>query len=255
MAAEKAGRVEEDFLDRVNLFRELPAGEMARLKEMAKLQAYPANQVIFREGDPVDALYVVAEGAVAVFRDAKGKPLQLLARLEEGSFFGEMGLLNKTRRLASARTTAPTVLLRIAKQDLLDLLSENPNLELKFRAEIIRRHGLNVSALLGLAGQRDVRIRLGVEAVVETVEGASIKVVLENLSLGGVAISGAPPSWRRGTSAAFTLGRPGEPGILPVNGLISWREGDTVGIAFDPVIVGDDSLIHRAIRRFLEPGG
>ena len=48
--------------------------------------------VLFREGDPVDAFYIVHDGLVTVFRDQEGKPQQVLARLEEGGFFGEMGL-------------------------------------------------------------------------------------------------------------------------------------------------------------------
>ena len=50
---------------------------------------------------------------MTVYREEKGKPLQVLARLEQGGYFGEMGLLNdKSRRFASARTTLPSVLLR-----------------------------------------------------------------------------------------------------------------------------------------------
>ena len=149
---------------------------------------------------------------VTVFRDEPGKPQQVVARLEEGGFFGEMGLLNdKARRYASARTAAPTVLLRIDKADLIQILATNPGLELKFRAEVIRRHGMNVSALLGLAGQRDVRIRLGVDAVLELPDGTRLSVTLENLSLGGVGLSGVPVDWQTGHPVRFRLGLPGEP--------------------------------------------
>ena len=200
-----------------------------------------------------DAFYAVQEGMVTVYRDEPGRPQQVLARLEVGGFFGEMGLLNdKARRYASARTAAPTTLLRIEKADLIRVLASNPGLELKFRAEVIRRHGMNVSALLGLAGQRDVRIRLGVPAVLELADGARLSVMLENLSLGGVGLSGVPATWQTGLPLRFRLGRPGEPTILDVNGSVSWREGDTVGIAFGPEAAGDPVLINRALRRFME---
>ena len=201
----------------------------------------------------MDSFYIVREGLVTVFRDEPGKPQQALARLEEGGFFGEMGLLNdKARRYASARTAAPTVLLRIEKADLIKILSANPGLELRFRAEVIRRHGMNVSALLGLAGQRDVRIRLGFDAVLEMEDGTRLPVQLENLSLGGVGLSGVPESWQVGHSVRFRLGRPGEPDVLDVNGTVTWREGNTVGIAFGPEAAGNATLIHRVLRRFLD---
>ncbi len=242
----------KDFLRRISLFKELDDGQLGRLADLMEEQRHPAYKLIFREGDPVDAFYVVREGMVTVFRDVQGKPQQVLARLEEGGFFGEMGLLNdKARRYASARTAAPTVLLRVEKPDLINLLAEIPALELKFRAEVIRRHGMNVSALLGLAGQRDVRIRLGVPAVLELEDGARLSVVLENLSLGGVGLSGVPESWQTGFLVRFRLGQPGEPGILDVSGTVTWREGETVGIAFGPEAAGDPVLVNRALRRFM----
>jgi CRP-like cAMP-binding protein len=243
----------KDFLRRISLFKELDDEQLGRLEALMKEEHHPAYKLIFREGDPVDAFYMVREGMVTVFRDVQGKPQQVVARLEEGGFFGEMGLLNdKARRYASARTAAPTVLLRVEKPDLIELLAGNPALELKFRAEVIRRHGMNVSALLGLAGQRDVRIRLGVPAVLELEDGARLSVMLENLSLGGVGVSGVPESWQTGFAVHFRLGRPGEPGILDVSGTVSWREGETVGIAFGPEAAGDPVLVNRALRRFME---
>jgi CRP/FNR family transcriptional regulator, cyclic AMP receptor protein len=242
----------KDFLRRVSLFVELEDGSLDRLARLAREEHHPAYKLIFREGDPVDAFFVVQEGMVTVYRDEPGRPQQVLARLEQGGFFGEMGLLNdKARRYASARTAAPTVLLRIEKADLIQLLTANPGLELKFRAEVIRRHGMNVSALLGLAGQRDVRIRLGVDAVIEMEDGARLSVQLENLSLGGIGLSGVPVDWQTGHDVRFRIGQPGEPEILNVSGTVTWREGDTVGIAFGPQDAGNATLINRALRRFL----
>ena len=242
-----------DFLRRIALFTELDEGQLERLAGLLREERHPAYELIFREGDPVDAFYIVRQGMVTVFRDEPGKPQQVLARLEEGGFFGEMGLLNdKARRYASARTAAPTTLLRIDKADLIQILASNPGLELKFRAEVIRRHGMNISSLLGLAGQRDVRIRLGIESVLELEDGARLSVTLENLSLGGVGLSSIPTNWQTGYLVKFRLGLPGEPAILDCSGTITWREGDTVGIAFGPEAAGNASLIQRALRRFLD---
>lgn len=243
----------KEFLRKVSLFADLEDVQLDRLAGLLEEEHHPAYKLIFREGDAVDAFFVVREGLVTVFRDVPGKPQQVLARLETGGFFGEMGLLNdKARRYASARTAAPTTLLRLEKPDLIQTLAANPGLELKFRAEVIRRHGMNVSALLGLAGQRDVRIRLGVDAELELEDGTHLAVQLENLSLGGVGLAGVPASWQTGQLVRFRLGLPGEPAILDVSGAITWREGDTVGIAFGPEAAGNALLIQRTLRRFLD---
>jgi CRP-like cAMP-binding protein len=227
--------------------------QIQRLEEISREESVPSRTVVFREGDAVDAFFLVMDGLVTVFREEKGKPLQVLARLERGGFFGEMGLLNdKARRIASARTALPTVLLRIEKEDLIALLADNPMLELKFRAEVIRRHGMNVSALLGLAGQRDVRIHLDTPARIVLDDGAALDVTLENLSLGGIGLSGVPPTWHIGQPVRFSLAVPGELPVLRVIGVITWQESDAVGIAFGPDAAGDAGLIHRVVRIFLE---
>ncbi|HEX7180719.1 MAG TPA: cyclic nucleotide-binding domain-containing protein [Thermoanaerobaculia bacterium] len=242
-----------DFLRNVSLFKDLEDEQLRRMEAALRQESLPAKQVIFREGDPVDAFYLVKEGLVTVFREEKGKPLQVLARLEPGGFFGEMGLLNdKARRVASARTALPTVLLRMEKPDLIALLADNPILELKFRAEVIRRHGMNISALLGLAGQRDVRIHLSADAVMTLEDGAEMDVRLENLSLGGVGLSGVPDTWQIKDPVCFNLGRKGEPPILKVNGVVTWREGGSVGVAFDGETAGNAPLIQRVLRTFLD---
>ncbi len=242
-----------DFLHRIPLFSDLDEDELVRLEGMIREEPCPAKTVIFREGDAVDAFYIVREGLVTVYREEKGKPLQVLARLEAGGYFGEMGLLNdKSRRFASARATLPSVLMRIEKVDLVQLLAEVPILELKFRAEVIRRHGMNVSALLALAGQRDVRIRLGVDAMITLEDGTAMPVTLENLSIGGVGLSGGPADWDVRQTVRFTLGLPNEPSLLDVHGTVTWKEGTTVGVAFDPEVIGDPNRVHRTLRRFLD---
>jgi CRP-like cAMP-binding protein len=245
----------KEFLRKVALFSDLDDAQLGRLAGLVREERFAAYHLVFREGDPVEAFYLVREGAVTVFRDEPGKPQQVLARLEEGNFFGEMGLLNdKSKRYASARTAAPTTLLHIAKADFLDLLTGNPGLELKFRAEVVRRRGMNVSALLGLAGQRDVRIRLGVEAVIDLEGGPRLPVVLENLSLGGVGLSQVPVEWKIGDAVHFRLGRRDDPGLLDVQGLVAWREGGTVGVSFNSEPLGGATLIQRVLRRFMEGG-
>jgi CRP/FNR family cyclic AMP-dependent transcriptional regulator len=242
-----------EFLRSIALFKDLDSGQLGRLAEIAREERVPSRTVIFREGDAVDAFYIVREGLVTVFREEKGKPLQVLARLEPGGFFGEMGLLNdKARRIASARTVMPTVLLRIEKDDLIALLTDSPMLELKFRAEVIRRHGMNVSALLGLAGQRDVRIHIGAPARILLDDGTELDVTLENLSLGGIGLSGALPTWQLKQPVRFSLAARGELPVLRVIGIVTWREQGAVGIAFGPDTAGDAALIHRVVRIFLE---
>jgi CRP-like cAMP-binding protein len=242
-----------EFLRSISLFSDLDDRNLDQLVALAHEESLPAYRMVFREGDPVDAFFLVREGAVTVFRDEAGKPQQVLARLPAGSFFGEMGLLHdKACRFASARTATATTLLRICKGDFVAFLTGNPALEIRFRSEIVRRRGMNVAALLSLAGQRDVRIRLGVAAVASWADGRRDEVAVENLSQGGIGLSRAPLDWQIGVPVRFSLGLADEPALIEVDGVVAWREADTVGISLRPGAAVDATRLQRALRRFSE---
>jgi hypothetical protein len=50
----------------------------------------------------------------------------------------------------------------------------------------------------------------------------------------------------------FALGLRDEEPALEVSGTVTWKEGDTFGIAFDSLMAGDPNRIHRVVRRFLD---
>jgi CRP-like cAMP-binding protein/cytochrome P450 len=68
----------------------------------AEVRSYPAGADIIREGDPADGFYVLLQGGADVVR-ATPAGEQSLARLEEGSYFGEIGLLQDVPRTATVR--------------------------------------------------------------------------------------------------------------------------------------------------------
>jgi CRP-like cAMP-binding protein len=90
------------------------------------------GDAIFLQGDPSDGrMYFVAEGELAVIRNIEGEPHEL-NRLSEGSFFGEMAILNGSDRSATVRVTSKqaklgfldeTVFMRIARTNPIFLYS------------------------------------------------------------------------------------------------------------------------------------
>jgi CRP-like cAMP-binding protein len=73
---------------------------------------YPAGTVLFREGEPGDAMYVIHSGSVEIRRTI-GEQERLIAVLPAGEFLGEMALLNKRPRSATAVVREPSRLLVI----------------------------------------------------------------------------------------------------------------------------------------------
>lgn len=72
--------------------------------DAANAQEFSAGSRIFREGEKGDRAYMVLSGSVEICTTYKGDQV-MLARLGEGSIFGEMALFNSMPRSASAVTT------------------------------------------------------------------------------------------------------------------------------------------------------
>lgn len=76
-----------------------------------------AGRTIFREGSRGDVAYVIETGTVDIVRDGPDGRVRL-ARLKQGSIFGEMALLDDAPRMASAIAVEPTVLITIKRETL-----------------------------------------------------------------------------------------------------------------------------------------
>lgn len=234
----------------IAILRDLPAAELSLLAREAVPLAVAEGQVVIHEGDPADALYLVAEGSFAAFRDAVGQPVHLLARLHRGDFFGEAGLFGSGRCAASVRATQPGRLLRIAAEPLLAFLERHPSLREQLQASGAARYSQLLASALELGRRREVRIKCSEEVILALDDGRHLPALLENLSLGGACIAGAPPGWRTDTDVAFELGL--KSGVLPLAGRISWREDDTVGVSFTPLDDRHDARIQMVIRLLLQ---
>ncbi|MCP4654062.1 MAG: cyclic nucleotide-binding domain-containing protein [bacterium] len=234
----------------VALFSNLDDVELERLAKGFVELRVPADHFIHHEDELSDAFYVIREGAVAAFRDAVGEPAQLLARLHQGDFFGEIGLFGTSTHSASVRATEPSRLLRIPKEDFLPFLDDHPEVKAELETVAIRRHGANLAAALKLGQQREVRMRLDRDVVLRLEDGTAHPVRLENLSVGGFCLHGAPQSWQPVQSVGFAL----ELGIgtLRFAGRIAWRRGDAVGMAFTEMSSNHDAIIQLAIHLLLE---
>jgi CRP-like cAMP-binding protein len=119
----RAASAKLDLLAKCDLLRHLPAEDIEPLLDRTQSCEAKAGQIVFRAGDPGDALYIVAEGGVEVLADDTQNPL---AELGPGQPFGEMALLSGGARTATVRAKVDSRLLSIAKPDFDRLLAEDP---------------------------------------------------------------------------------------------------------------------------------
>ena len=84
------------------------------------------GQVLFNQGDPGDAAYVVLSGTADVLVDSPSGPIKV-AYVEPNAIVGEIAILCDVSRTATVKTTAPVEALRIRKDHFLQLLAISRN--------------------------------------------------------------------------------------------------------------------------------
>ncbi|HSN26318.1 MAG TPA: cyclic nucleotide-binding domain-containing protein [Kofleriaceae bacterium] len=105
------------------LFAGMSQEALGSLVEQLQLVTLSKGEVLFYEGDPGDALYVIVEGEVSV--SAEGPPRVEMARLGPGSFIGEVALMTDQPRSATVAAVADAELLRIDRKTLSKVLAEH----------------------------------------------------------------------------------------------------------------------------------
>lgn len=101
---------------------------MKRIEIMAGLgKEYKAGEVIFRQGDTGNCMFVIQDGEVEAIAESDGREFRLRT-MGPNDFFGEMALFEKETRTATIRTTKPTRVLSIDKKNFLGGIHEDPSL-------------------------------------------------------------------------------------------------------------------------------
>jgi CRP-like cAMP-binding protein len=107
----------------VPLLSEVSTEVLADLAALSAVESHPGGAVLFREGEPADAFYLVIEGEVAATR---GKTDAF--RVGPGEQLGALAVLDERPRAFTATTAVASLTLRIGAEDFLYLLEQHPRL-------------------------------------------------------------------------------------------------------------------------------
>jgi len=88
---------------------------------------YKEGEVIVRQGETGNCMFVIQEGEVEAIAEADGKEFKLRS-MGPNEFFGEMALFEKETRTATIRASRPTRVLTIDKKNFLGGIHEDPSL-------------------------------------------------------------------------------------------------------------------------------
>ena len=106
-------------------FSSLTCEELNQLASLATWLPLGPDAVVFREGDPGDALFVVVTGLVRISVATTSGEI-LLNTLGPGDIFGEIAVLDGRGRTATVTTSKPTELVKIGRQEFLEFLEDFP---------------------------------------------------------------------------------------------------------------------------------
>ncbi len=130
-------------LQGVDVFSEVSTEPLSHLAAIAREEARSAGEVVFRESDPSDAMYLVLTGRVRLHRGG----MEVLV-VGPNEAFGTWSLFDDEPRVVTAEVVDDAQLLRIDKEDFIDLLADHVQITQGVLKALVKR----LRALLGRIG-------------------------------------------------------------------------------------------------------
>ncbi|MGE5820831.1 MAG: cyclic nucleotide-binding domain-containing protein [Deltaproteobacteria bacterium] len=106
------------FLKSVDIFKHATIEELGGIAALTEEIYFKPGETIFREGDPVDAIYLVLQGRVAAERNG-----QMVREIREKQAIGTVGALDLGPAFHTVKAMTPVHALKLNAQDLQDILS------------------------------------------------------------------------------------------------------------------------------------
>jgi CRP/FNR family cyclic AMP-dependent transcriptional regulator len=126
------------LLKQAPIFADLDESELSRVAEVCREQKFQGAETVFKEGEPGNRLYIIAQGEVRISRNIPGSGEEALAVLKTGAVFGEMAILDRSERSTDAIANTDCLLLTITRPDFELLLDFNRDIAYKVLWAVVR---------------------------------------------------------------------------------------------------------------------
>jgi CRP/FNR family cyclic AMP-dependent transcriptional regulator len=203
---------ETAYLSSITLFSRLTVDELRVVAGRLKHQSFGSGEVIFKQSEPGDAMFIIQSGRVRIYAEHEGEKQLTLNVYGEGDFFGEFSIIDGEPRSASAEAVEPTQALVLRHQDLIAILGEHPDISISLMRGLVSRlrytteyaedlaflsvNGRVASRLLELMDRHGIRheagIAIGVPVSVPVLAGMTVappeivQRILDFYELGGI---------------------------------------------------------------------
>jgi len=151
LSTDEVASLERDMADIVaksHLFKSLDDVTRKELLESAFVMQYDGGEMLLREGDPGDTMYLVMEGTVRVHTHSPQGEIQL-AELGRGACIGEVSVLMGSPRTATVDAVTDVTCAVLARHRVQRILDANPKVRTLLEALVEGRARQTVERILG----------------------------------------------------------------------------------------------------------
>ncbi len=128
-----------ETLRNIPLFAGLPTARLKLIAYTAEMVRFEPGEVIVRQGDPADAVYIIAEGETEVLlTDDAGTEISL-GTMGRHTLFGEIGVLCQGRRTTTVQAKDRVVTFKISSQLFLELVRSSPEIGMQVMTVLAQR--------------------------------------------------------------------------------------------------------------------
>ena len=162
------------YLKQKDIFWAMPKDFVKEIMSISVTESHKRGEMIFHEGDPANAFYVLLKGRIKLSLGETGQVVYIVSHA--GEAFGWSSLIGRLNFSASAECTAPTKLLKFDKQKLQVILEKDPAKSLnlfKRLAELLGNRLLQSYTIISSASRAEFSPSYGTGQVMPSAETPS----------------------------------------------------------------------------------
>ncbi len=186
------------FGSNVEILNDLSPLQLRELMLDSDAQAFAPGEAVFQRNEPGSSMFAIAEGSVAV--EVSPDDPSITVPIEQGSIFGEVGLISGRRRGATIRAAEPLVAIELSRTAALKLLATSPGAARVVNRISIERQllqmfgsGLTKQDVASLVDSAEVmEVRAGETIIEEGADDKDVFIVRRGSMIVEKAIGGRP---------------------------------------------------------------
>jgi len=151
----------KSILNNISIFSDTCGDDLDKIASEMKRKEFKAGELIFREGDPGEELFVIIQGGVSIFIiDKDGKEV-VLSDIMAGNFFGEMSIIEQAPRSANCRVLEDSVFLVMHADDFMRITRTMPECAVKIMNKML---SITVKRLMNVGAFVTQMVQWGAES-------------------------------------------------------------------------------------------